>query len=110
MKAIGNYFCLNGESFGHQKEITDIIVSADQFIAGVTEETTLKKEYLEIMGRLPDIPHIEDKLKAILVLSQVGEPVVDPIFSKTDAIGTVMRKKLEPVAAPLRDQFAILKN
>lgn len=110
MKAIGNYFCLNGESFGHQKALTDIIAGADQFITGATEETSLKKEYLEIMGRLPDIPHIEDKLKAILVLSQVGEPVVDPIFSKTDAIGTVMRKKLEPVVVPLRDQFAILKN
>lgn len=110
MEAIGNYFRLDGEGFSHEKSLTDIISSAEKFIAGATEDASLKKEYLEIMGRSPGVPQLEEKLKAILILSRLGESVVDPVFSRTDAIGTVMRRKLEPVSRPLLEHFSILRN
>jgi len=40
----------------------------------------------------------------------VDEPLVDPVFSRTDAIGTVMRRRLQPVFEPLQHQLDILRN
>jgi hypothetical protein len=40
----------------------------------------------------------------------VNEPLVNPIFSRTDAIGTVMRKKLRPVSGPIQEQIALLRG
>jgi hypothetical protein len=51
-----------------------------------------------------------DLIRAMLVLSMVDEPVVNPVFSRTDAIGTVMRKKLKPVFGPIQRQLDILGN
>lgn len=54
------------------------------------------------------VPEMFDQIRAMLVLSMVDEPVVNPIFSRTDAIGTVMRKKLKPVAEPFQEQIDFL--
>jgi hypothetical protein len=48
------------------------------------------------------------QVRAMLVLSMANEPVLNPVFSRTDAIGTVMRKKLKPVTEPLQEQLNIL--
>jgi hypothetical protein len=40
---------------------------------------------------------LEQKVAALLKLSLVGESLVNPIFSQTDAVGSVMRKRLRPV-------------
>jgi hypothetical protein len=44
----------------------------------------------------------------MLVLSMLDEALLNPVFSRTDAIGTVMRKKLKPVTEPVQEQLAIL--
>jgi hypothetical protein len=54
------------------------------------------------------LPGYRDDLRAMLVLSWVGESLVNPIFARTDAIGSVMRKKIEPVTLPIRQQLAQL--
>jgi hypothetical protein len=54
------------------------------------------------------LPGYGDDLRAMLVLSWVGESLVNPIFARTDAIGSVMRKKIEPVTSPIRQQLAQL--
>ena len=43
-----------------------------------------------------------EQLRTLYLLSGLGYGVVRPVFSKTDAIGSLMRRKLEPVFAPLR--------
>ena len=53
---------------------------------------------------------MEREVHAMLVLSMVDEPLVNPIFSRTDAIGTVMRKKLRPVSEPLQQYIDRLRN
>jgi len=53
-------------------------------------------------------PVLRPELTALLVLAGCGDAVVTPIFAKTDAVGTVMRRRLEPVTAPLLAQIAIL--
>jgi hypothetical protein len=62
---------------------------------------------LALMRALPDDQHY---IRAMLFLAMLREPVLDPVFSRTDAIGTVMRKKLKPVTEPIHEQLDILRN
>ncbi len=48
------------------------------------------------------VPDKAEELHNLYLLSGLGYGVVRPVFSKTDAIGSLMRKKLEPVFSPLR--------
>jgi hypothetical protein len=61
----------------------------------------------ELLARAPGM---EREVHAMLVLSMVDEPLVNPIFSRTDAIGTVMRRKLRPVSEPLQQCIDRLRN
>ena len=56
------------------------------------------------------LPDDKDCIRAMLFLAMLGEPVLDPVFSRTDAIGTVMRKKLKPVTDPIGEQIKILRH
>ncbi|MBT8121972.1 MAG: sulfur reduction protein DsrS [Gammaproteobacteria bacterium] len=56
------------------------------------------------------LPQARQKIHAMLVLAMLDEPVLNPVFSKTDAIGTVMRKKLKPVTEPIHAQISILSK
>ncbi len=53
-------------------------------------------------------PELAPQLKALRVLSGSGYGVVRPVFRKTDAIGTLMRRKLQPVMEPYLAQVALL--
>jgi len=56
------------------------------------------------------LPDDERRIRAMLFLALLGEPVLDPVFSRTDAIGTVMRKKLKPVTEPIHEQIRVLRK
>ncbi len=43
------------------------------------------------------LPESKADLRAMLLLAHSGEPLVRPIFARTDAIGSLMRKKIAPV-------------
>ena len=45
----------------------------------------------------------------MIILSCLSVKLVNPIFARTDAIGTMMRKKIQPVTDPIFDQFAVLQ-
>ncbi|HSJ48292.1 MAG TPA: sulfur reduction protein DsrS [Gammaproteobacteria bacterium] len=53
-------------------------------------------------------PDLQAPVQAMLVLACLSDRVVTPVFAHTDAIGTVMRRKLEPVTQPILEQFARL--
>lgn len=59
---------------------------------------------------LADQPDYADALKSLMTLASVGVDVVNPIFAQTDAIGTAMRRKLEPVSRPLLQHCALLRG
>ena len=59
---------------------------------------------------LQAVPEARSRVRAMLILAMVNEPVVNPVFSRTDAIGTVMRKKLRPVSGPIQLQIDLLKG
>ena len=43
------------------------------------------------------------------LLAEVGEFTVAPILVRTTAIGSLMRRKLEPVSDPVLEQIAVLR-
>lgn len=59
---------------------------------------------------LAQLPALTPALRAMLTLSAVGERLVAPVFARTDAIGTVMRRKLEPITQPLLAEMAVLRG
>lgn len=59
---------------------------------------------------LAAVPECRDDVRAVLALSWVGECLVNPIFARTDAIGSVMRKKIEPVTTLIQQQFDQLRG
>lgn len=52
----------------------------------------------------------DEKIRAMLILSMVSEQLLAPVFGQTDAIGTVMRKKLLPITSVLLEQIRILQS
>ena len=63
------------------------------------------KQLLEI---LPD-KH-QPLIEAVLLLAMVGEHTLNPIFGGNDSVGTVMRKRLQPLTQPLLEKLDILTN
>ena len=47
-------------------------------------------------------PDQRDMIIAMLIIAQMGEVTLNPIFGITDALGSVMRKKLKPLTDPLQ--------
>jgi hypothetical protein len=52
-------------------------------------------------------PDRRNRQAALITLSLCGEPLVAPFFARSDAVGSLMRKKLKPVLEPV---FAALKT
>jgi len=64
----------------------------------------------EIQEVLQQLPELEDVIRAMLILSCLNVKLVNPIFARTDAIGTMMRKKIQPVTDPIFQQLAVLQE
>lgn len=87
-----------------RRDINQILEEANLFTT--TLESSL---FAEDIGQLKNtIPEVLPLVKSLFVLSCVGEQLVAPIFATTDAVGTVMRRKLEPVSTPLAEHLTIL--
>ncbi len=63
-----------------------------------------------LAAAIEGLPGLERELRAMLYLAHAGEPLLRPIFSRTDAVGTVLRRRLEPVSGPLLEQVGILRG
>ena len=65
----------------------------------------------ESLNRLADAaPELKPELRAMLILSRLGYPVLRPIFSRTTAMGSLMRRKLTPVTVPILQEIAVLRG
>ncbi len=53
---------------------------------------------------------LKPELRAMLVLSRLSYGVVRPVFSHSTAIGSLMRRKLEPLTTPIRREIAVLRT
>jgi hypothetical protein len=104
LHAIAAYFhSIRTNDTGYQT-MDEVLAAADKLMtSGAVPGNTLG-ELLAV------VPGMEREVHAMLVLSMVDEPLVNPIFSRTDAIGTVMRRKLKPVSEPLQQYIDTLRN
>jgi len=54
------------------------------------------------------LPTVAGKLQALYLLSGVGFGVLRPVFRSSDAIGSLMRRKLQPQLDPVMTQLEAL--
>ena len=54
--------------------------------------------------------NLRDEIRAMRILSGLGYGVLRPVFRNTDAIGSLMRRKLEPVSGPLSGLISRLQG
>ena len=103
MEAIRDYFSPAAAEGERLRSIEAVLAQADARMAERTDA-----DLAAVLERLPDEHHA--LVRALLVLSAAGERLVAPIFATTDAIGSVMRKKIAPVTGPLFEQIALLQG
>lgn len=107
MNSVANYFnpvAVPPES----QDVQDIICYVDKICAD--ESQPIAKYLAEVKASNIAAEDIEQRIKSMLILSCLDERVVDPIFAVTSAIGSVMRKKLEPVVKPMLQQIDLLQK
>ncbi len=104
LEVVGTYFQSLRIDDKKRREIEVVISDA----CSATESRRQSGEPLETA--LETIPEFSDQIKAMLILSMLSEQLVAPIFGRTTAIGTVMRKKIGPVTEPILEQFLLLRD
>ncbi len=55
-------------------------------------------------------PECENYIHAMMILSGYCEELTYPVFGQTDAIGSVMRKRIKHLTDPIKEQTKILRN
>jgi len=100
LEAIEAYFDVVRFFEPPSQDVTDLVALAQQCCRD--KQVTEVSEVLELC------PEADQLLSAMMSLGWCSVPIVNPIFARTDAIGTVMRRKLEPVSTPIMAQIAIL--
>lgn len=55
-------------------------------------------------------PQLRDEIEAMDILSGLGYGLLRPALKGSDAMGSLMRKKLEPVLKPVMEQIEILRT
>jgi hypothetical protein len=106
MISIQHYFssvCPAGDPAADMETIVDDAETLLD-VPGVCPTTNAVQEMIDVL------PEYRDDVRAMLVLSWVGESLLNPVFSRTDAIGTVMRKKIAPITTLIQLQFDQLRK
>lgn len=101
MNAVGRYFVAARHDNAQYRQCEAIDATID---AVCTAESGPLCELLQAA------PELAAEIRAMLYLAHIDEAIVTPIFAHSDAVGTVMRKKLEPVTTPILRQFAVLRG
>jgi hypothetical protein len=96
---IGNYF--SSARRGTAVDIESALALAQAALEGNGDEIA---ELLRLA------PELRDEIAALLLLAHCSETLATPIISKTSATGTLLKRKLEPVASPLLEKIAVLRN
>jgi hypothetical protein len=105
-EVIAGYFeSIRPDDYDDDMNILSLIERASNLCE--TCEDTTSVERREVLAVLPEM---QDAVKAMLILSGLGYSVLRPIFSRTTAIGSLMRKKLSPLTGPILEQFAVLQQ
>ncbi len=82
----------------------------DEMNISILIEQANNFESIEIQQVLATMPTLNDSIRAMLILSGLRYSIVRPIFSRTTAIGSLMRKKLAPVLEPVLNSIQTSKG
>ncbi len=72
-----------------------------------SDNEALNKVVASLQG---SVEEVQKYLSAMTVLACLSVKLVNPIFARSDAIGTVMRKKIKPVTDRIVEQLRILQS
>lgn len=97
--ALGRYFSKLRRAEG-LRELHEVEALVERMMQGEVELQTL----------LETVSGLEQEIRAMLTLAHVSEYLLNPIFGQTDAVGTVMNEKIEPVTVPLRQAIFRLRG
>jgi len=92
------------------ESIRPLTYGDDLNIMTLLTQATSDKTSVEQREILAVMPELQETITAMLVLSGLGYSVLRPVFSRTTATGSLMRKKLAPIIEPLLAQLAILQQ
>ena len=106
LHAISAYFSCVCPVTEPGNSIDDILAASESMLAAACDDVNTAG-YREL---LKHVPEQENRVRAMLAMAMIDEPVVNPIFSRTDAVGSVMRKKLKPVSEPLQELIQTLTD
>jgi hypothetical protein len=105
LSAVSKYFdTIVPEQFT-EHDIESICSEAEALCCG--EDAKLNEVLVALEGTTENA---QKYLSAMTVLACLSVKLVNPIFSRSDAIGTVMRKKIKPVTDPVLEQLYILRK
>jgi hypothetical protein len=82
------------------QDMTAIMAEADAALAQQHEAQVL----------LSALPGYQSEARALYALAGMGEAIVTPIFARSSASGSLMRRKIEPVIQPVLEQIATLRR
>ncbi|MCK4743250.1 MAG: sulfur reduction protein DsrS [Sulfuriflexus sp.] len=110
--AVGNYFNPDYDTAAPSDPEQTSNAMAEQDILVLLEQAKQMIESAdeELKSLLSALPTLRDDIEAMLSLASITDAIATPVFARTDAIGSVMRKKLTPVTDPLFTQFSILRQ
>lgn len=103
-EAIAHYFSeIRPNCYDDVMDLATLTTRASQYIESSEENS-------EISAVLKLLPTTRETIQAMLILSGLRYSIVRPVFSRTTAMGSLMRQKLSPIIEPLLEQCAILRQ
>ena len=100
---IEHYFRDVCPGFEDKRDIDNIM----QSVYRVADSTSSRNYDLQLM--LAAQPAYKAHICAMMILSGYSEILLFPVFGQSDAIGSLMRKKIAHLVAPLQQQLKILR-
>jgi len=103
LNAMAAYFAAVRPASCNGNAVEAILADTAALCAGEAQSAGLRE-------LLDAAPGLAGEVRAMLALACMDEGVARPVLARTTAAGTLMRKKLEPVAIPILQQLAVLRG
>jgi len=100
LNALSRYFDAARTNRGPSQDVQAILLDAQQDASTTAESKSV----------LAAIPSLQPELAAVHALARMDEAIVTPVFARSSASGSLMRRKIEPVLKPLFEQVAVLRG
>jgi hypothetical protein len=104
LETLAEYFAAACPAVGAAPDIEGILVQAS---ASDPDDAGQEGALQAVRDAAPELDAV---ITAMRVLAQLGETLVAPVFARTDAIGTVMRRKIEPITTPIVERLRLLRG